>query len=158
MFYHISINFCNYWLLFFEWNEQFLVNIFLFFDLHITFHIFNLFAEVLHWIFEILHEWNVMHYLDDFLFIFSSYTDISIVSAQFNVILDKFSLTKVIKKNSNDCIIVHLGFEFDSEIMQVCLSLNKKQYALDDITNLLLSFTIMLLMLERILDFLSHYC
>ena len=155
---HISINFCDYWLLLFEWNEQFFVNIFLLFDLCIVSCIFNLFIEALHWIFEMLYEWNVMHYLDDFLFIFFLYIEIFIISAQFDIILDEFSLTKVIEKNLNDCIIIHLGFEFDSKMMQVYLSLNKKQYALDDITNLLLSFTIMLLMLERILDFLSHYC
>ena len=99
-----------------------------------------------------------MHYLDDFLFIFFLYIEIFIISAQFDIILDEFSLTKVIEKNLNDCIIIHLGFEFDSKMMQVYLSLNKKQYALDDIMNLLLSFIITFSILERILDFLSHYC
>ena len=69
----ISINSYNYWLLFFEWNGQFFMNIFLFFDLRIASRIFNLFSEALYWVFEILHEWNVTHYLDDFLFIFPLY-------------------------------------------------------------------------------------
>src|SRR5947207_15636535 len=97
-----------------------------------------------------------MHYLDDFLFIFFSYTEIFTISAQFDVILDEFDLTKAIEKDSNDCVVVHLGFEFDSEMMQVRLSLNKKQRALDGITNLLLSFIVMLSMLERTLGFLFH--
>src|SRR5947207_8367685 len=99
-----------------------------------------------------------MHYLDDFLFIFFSYTEIFTISAQFDVILDEFDLTKAIEKDSNDCVVIHLGFEFDSEMMQVRLSLNKKQRAFDGITNLLLSFTVTLSMLERTLSFLSHCC
>ena len=67
-----------------------------------------------------------MYYLDDFLFIFSLYTEISIISAQFDVIFNEFNFTKIIEKNSNDYIIIHLEFEFDSEMMQVCLSFNKK--------------------------------
>ena len=67
-----------------------------------------------------------MHYLDDFLFIFFSYTEISTISAQFNVVLDEFDLTKVIEKNSNDYIIIYLGFEFDLEMMQIYLLFNKK--------------------------------
>ena len=58
-----------------------------------------------------------MYYLDDFLFIFSSYTEISTISAQFDVVLDEFSFIKAIEKDLNDYIIVHLGFEFDSEMM-----------------------------------------
>src|SRR5947207_11027518 len=98
-----------------------------------------------------------MHYLDDFLFIFPSHIEISTISAQFDVILDEFNLTKAIEKDSNGCVVVYLGFEFDSEMMQVRLSLNKKQRALDGITNLLLSSIVTLSMLERTLDFLSHY-
>ena len=131
---------------------------FLPFDLRIAPHIFNLFAEALHWIFETLHEWNVTHYLDDFLFVFPSHTEISIVSIQFDVILEEFGLTKAIEKDSNDYVVVHLGFEFDPKMMQVCLPPNKKQRALDAIMNLLLSSTITLSMLDTIFGFLSHCC
>ena len=103
------------------------MDIFLSFDLYTTPRIFNLFAEALHWIFEILHEWNVIYYLDDFLFIFSSNTDIIAISAQFDHVLAEFDLTKVIEKNSDDCVIMHLGFEFDSKNMQIHLLSNKKQ-------------------------------
>ena len=67
-----------------------------------------------------------MHYLDDFLFFFFLYIEISTISAQFDVVLDEFDFTKVIEKNSNDCVIIYLEFEFDSKMMQVRLFLNKK--------------------------------
>ena len=126
MFCHISINSCDYWLLLFEWNEQFFVDIFLLFDLRIISHIFNLFTEALHWIFEILYEWNIIHYLNDFLFIFFSYTEIFTIFAQFDIVFDEFNFTKVTKKNSNDYVIIYLEFEFDSKIMQIRFFLNKK--------------------------------
>ena len=156
-FHHIPINPCDYWLLLFEWNGQSFMDIFLPFDLRIAPRSFNLFGEA-QWIFEILHEWNVTHYLDDFLFVFIPYTETSIISAQFDAILEEFGLTKDIEKNSNDCVVVHLGLEFDSEMMQVRLPSNKKQRALDAIMDLFLSSTVTLSMLEATLGFLSHYC
>jgi hypothetical protein len=52
----------------FEWNRQFFVDMLHPFGLRTAPRIFNLFAEALHWVFETLYEWNLMHYLDDFLF------------------------------------------------------------------------------------------
>ena len=66
---HIPISPCDYRLLLFEWQGRYYVDIFLPFGLHTAPRIFNLFAEALHWVFETLNEWNVTHYLDDFLFI-----------------------------------------------------------------------------------------
>ena len=99
---------------------------FLSFDLCTAPRIFNLFVEALHWIFEILYEWNVIYYLDDFLFMFSSKIDITTVFTQFDDVLAEFDLTKVIEKDSDDCVVMHLEFEFDSECMQIHLFSNKK--------------------------------
>ena len=93
------------------------MDIFLSFDLCITSCIFNLFVEILHWIFEILYEWNVIYYLDDFLFIFFSNMNIIAIFIQFDNVFAKFDLTKIIEKNSDNYIIMHLKFEFDSENM-----------------------------------------
>ena len=113
-FHHISVHSYNYWLLVFEWNEQYFMNMFLFFELRTAPRIFNLFAETLHWVFEMLYKWNVTHYLDDFLFIFLSHTDISSIFAQFDNVFTEFELTKAIKKDSNDCVIVHLELNLTS--------------------------------------------
>lgn len=155
---HIPINPCDYWLLLFEWNGQFFVDMFLPFGLRTAPRIFNLFAEALHWIFETLYEWNVTHYLDDFLFVFPPHTEISSISAQFDDVLAEFGLTKAKEKDLNGCVVVHLGFEFDSELMQVRLPPNKKQRALDAIRALLLPSTVTLSALETTLGFLSHCC
>jgi hypothetical protein len=155
---HIPINPCDYWLLLFEWNTQYFVDMFLPFGLRTAPRIFNLFAEALHWVFETLYEWNVTHYLDDFLFVFPPHTDISTVSTQFDDVLKEFGLTKAAEKDSNGMIVIHLGFEFDSETMQVRLPPNKKQRALDAIMDLLLSSTVTLSGLETTLGFLSHCC
>jgi len=155
---HIPINPCDYWLLLFEWNGQFFVDMFLPFGLRTAPRIFNLFAEALHWIFETLYEWNVTHYLNDFLFMFPPNTDITAISTQFDDILVEFGLTKAIEKDSDGSVVVHLGFEFDSEHMQVHLPPNKKQRALDTVNALLSSSTVTHTMLETTLSFLSHCC
>jgi hypothetical protein len=155
---HVPISPCDYWLLLFEWNGKFFVDMFLPFGLRTAPRIFNLFAEALHWVFETLHEWNVTHYLDDFLFVFPPNTDITVISLQFDDVLAKFGLTKATEKDSDGCVVVHLGFEFDSTNMQVRLPPNKKQRALDAVNTLLSSSTVTHTMLETTLGFLSHCC
>ena len=71
-----------------------------------------------------IQEWNVTHYLDDFLFVFSPDIDIVSLSAEFDRILSTLSLSKVAEKDANDCIVVHLGFEFDFIKTQISLPLN----------------------------------
>ena len=72
IFYHIFINLIDYWLFIFQWNDKFYINLFLSFNLQIVSYIFNFFFKVLHWVFESLLHWNLMYYLNDFLFVFSS--------------------------------------------------------------------------------------
>ena len=88
---------------------------------------------------------------------FSPHTDISMVFAQFDDVVAKFGLTKATEKDSDGCVVVHLGFEFDSEMM-LRLPPNKKQRALVAIQDLLLASTVTLSMLETTLGFLSHCC
>ena len=59
---HIPIDPCDYWLLLFEWDGKYYVDMFLPFGLRTAPRIFNLFAEALHWVFETLYEWNCTHY------------------------------------------------------------------------------------------------
>ena len=118
------------------------MDIFLLFGLHTAPWIFNLFTQALHWIFDTFLEWNVTHYLDDFLFIFPLDTDLSSYSLQFDQVLSSFGLSKAIEKDSNGCIIIHLGFEFNSNMMEVTLSSNKKQHMIDIISFLLSSSSV----------------
>src|SRR5579859_1862347 len=116
---HIPISPCDYWLLLFEWQGRYYVDMFLRFGLRTAARIFNLFAEALHWVFETLNEWNVTHYLDDFLFVFPPGTDITPISAEFDRVLAKMGFSKAAEKDSNGCVVVHLRFEFDSKSMEV---------------------------------------
>ena len=155
---HVPISPCDYWLLIFEWQGCFYVDMFLPFGLRTAPRIFNLFAEALHWIFETLYEWNVTHYLDDFLFVFPAGTDSDPISKTFDQVLATFGLSKAAEKDSQGRVVVHLGFEFDSSAMEIRLPPNKKQRALDAINSLLSSSTVSLSSLESTLGFLSHCC
>ena len=134
------------------------VDMFLPFGLRTAPRIFNLFAEALHWIFETLDEWNVTHYLDDFLFVLPPGTNTVLLSAEFDRILATLGLAKAAEKDTDGCVVIHLGFQFDSIKMQVTLPSNKKQRALDAVESLLSSSTISLTALESALGFLSHCC
>jgi len=155
---HIPIDPCDYWLLLFEWQGKFYVDMFLPFGLRTAPRIFNLFAEALHWIFDTLHEWNVTHYLDDFLFVFPPGTDLSPYSLQFDQVLSSFGLSKAVEKDSNGCVVIHLGFEFNSNTMEVTLPPNKKQRAVDAVNFLLSSSSVSFSVLQNTLGFLSHCC
>ena len=130
IFHYISVNSLDHWLLIFEWNDKFYINIFLLFRLRTASRIFNLFVEALYWIFEELLKWKVTHYLNDFLFIFSSSIDINKLSKQYDNIIVMMSFSGAMEKNMDDHVITHLEFEFDILKMKVCLSVNKKLHAL----------------------------
>ena len=55
---HIPISPLDYWLLIFEWNGIFYVDMFLPFGLRTAPKIFNLFSEALHWVFETLFKFK----------------------------------------------------------------------------------------------------
>lgn len=120
--------------------------------------IFNLFAEALHWVLETLHEWNVTHYLDDFLCIFPPNSNTESYSVQFDETLSAFGLTKAVTKDTDGCVVIHLGFEFGSNTMEVQLPQNKKQWEICAVDNLLCASHVSLTTLETTLGFLSHCC
>lgn len=155
---HMTMHPCDYWLLIFEWEGRFYVDMFLPFGLRTAPQIFNLFAGALHWVFKTVYEWNCTHYLDDFLFVFPAATDTASISSEFDATLAKFGLPKAVEKDAEGCTIVHLGFEFDSERMQVRLPQNKKQRAIDAVDSLLSSRSVTVTDLESTLGFLSHCC
>ena len=120
---HIPIKPLDHWLLIFEWNSKFYVDMFLPFGLYSTYF--------LHWIFEELLKWKLTHYLDDFLFVFPMGTDVNRTSRQYNDVLATVGLTGAPEKNMDDHVIIHLGFEFDTMKMEVRLPKSSTHY-LDD--------------------------
>ena len=91
---HIPISPHDYWLMVFEWNGKYYVDMFLPFGLRTAPRIFNYFSEALHWVLETQHGWDVTHYLDDFLIVFPPNSDISLPSLQFDQTLTTFGLQK----------------------------------------------------------------
>ena len=155
---HIPVAPSDYWLLLFQWDGKYYIDMFLPFGLRTAPRIFNYFAEALHWVFETLHEWNVTHYLDDFLLVFPPDTGITPISEEFDKILSTFGMSKAAEKDSDGCVVIHLGFEFDSLNMEVRLPRNKKQCAIDAVNSLLSASKVSILELESTLGFLSHCC
>ena len=76
---------------------------------------------------------------------------------EFDYILFKFDLLKVMKKHVNDYIIIHFNFKFNFIKIQVSLSSNKKLYILNTINSLFSISIISLQFLELTLDFLFYY-
>jgi hypothetical protein len=155
---HIPVSSCDHWLLIFEWQGKYYVDMFLPFGLRTAPRIFNLFSEALHWVFQTLYKWNLSHYLDDFLFIFPPGTDVSHHSKTFDSVLSTVGLSKAPEKDANGCVVTHLGFEFDSINMEVRLPVNKKLRAFRAVLHLSNASSVSLASLEEVLGFLSHCC
>ena len=149
-FLHIPIKPLDHWLLIFEWNSKFYVDMFLPFGLYSTYF--------LHWIFEELLKWKLTHYLDDFLFVFPMGTDVNRTSRQYNDVLATIGLTGAPEKNMDGHVIIHLGFEFDTIKMEVRLPAHKKLRAFQASQVLLEANTVPVTSLEETLGFLSHCC
>jgi len=67
-------------------------------------------------------------------------------------------LAKAMEKDATGCIVIHLGFEFDSINMEVRLPINKKLRALRAVEYIANASSISLASLEEVLGFLSHCC
>ena len=155
---HIPVSQCDHWLLIFEWDGKFFVDMFLPFGLRTAPRIFNLFSEALHWAFETLYGWDLTHYLDDFLFVFPPGSDIERKSAIFDEVLSQVGLTKAPEKDATGTVVTHLGFELDSQNMEVRLPRNKKLRALKAVYTIATASSVSFAVLEEALGFLSHCC
>ena len=155
---HIPVSSSDHWLLIFEWQGKYYVDMFLPFGLRTAPRIFNLFSEALHWVFETLHGWNLTHYLDDFLFVFPPGTDVSPHSNVFDRTITTMGLSKAPEKDLDGHVVTHLGFEFDSINMEVRLPVNKKLRALRAVEHIANASSVAVASLKEVLGFLSHCC
>ena len=155
---HIPVSPVDYWLLIFQWNDKFYADLFLPFGLRTAPRIFNLFSEALHWVFESLLHWDLTHYLDDFLFVFPSGTELKDPAKQYEKVLATFGFAPAPEKDMNGQVVTHLGFELDSNAMEVRLPQNKRLRALKAVNDLQKAHTVTHVSLEETLGFLSHCC
>src|SRR5947207_6408492 len=107
------------------------------FGLRTSPRIFNLFSEAVHWVLEERYSWAITHYLDDFFAAFPSDSDPARHSLEFDKVISSFGLTKAPEKDETGTRVTHLGFEFDSEKMEVRLPPNKLSRARSEVETLL---------------------
>ena len=155
---HVPVSPEDHWCLIFEWQGKYYIDMFLPFGLRTSPRIFNLFSEAVHWVLEHKHGWSITHYLDDFFAVFPPTSDPTIHSATFDKVISEFGLTKAAEKDETGTEVTHLGFEFDSNKMEVRLPPNKLRRAQAEVENLLARKSISQAKLEEILGFLSHCC
>ena len=155
---HIPVSPEDRWCLIFEWQGKYYVDMFLPFGLRTSPRIFNLFSEAVHWVLEEKHSWSITHYLDDFFSVFPPASDATMYSDSFNEVLSSFGLTKAPEKDETGTVVTHLGFEFDSQKMEVRLPPNKLLRAKFEVATLLTRKSISQAKLEEVLGFLSHCC
>jgi len=130
---HIPVAVEDHWLLLFEWEEKYYVDVFLPFGLRTAPFIFNLFAEAFEWILQRKYSWILTHYLDDFLVYFPLGTDINIPSNDFNNICEQLGFTVATDKNEDGCVVTYLGLELDTNKMEARLPEHKKHRALREV-------------------------
>lgn len=145
----IPISPYDYWLFLFEWQGNLYVDICLPFGLRTSPFIFNLFAEGLHWILEHVFSRQLVHYLDDFLFINDPDPEFFGSIASFLGLCEKSS------KRQDGFIVDFLGIELDTTAMQARLPPDKHAHALNAVISLLQSSHISHRTLEKFLGFLS---
>ncbi len=105
------------WLLGFRWCRKFYKEIFLFFGLATAPFIFNLFAEILHWIIVSFLRWVICHYLDEIIAIFKakeSFTEI--MKAEVKAYIWLTDLLRMLwndSKNREGKVVEVFGIEVD---------------------------------------------
>jgi hypothetical protein len=130
---HIPVSPLDWPLLGFHWDSTYYADCFLPFGLRTAPYIFNLFAEAFHWILgralaPFLTE--VVHYLDDFLFISPPTTDWTTLDAIIATTADTLGLSIKEKKNRQGTVVDFCGLEVDTMLYVVRLPGEKKDKAL----------------------------
>jgi hypothetical protein len=130
---HIPVSPLDWPLLGFHWDSTYYADCFLPFGLRTAPYIFNLFAEAFHWILgralaPFLTE--VVHYLDDFLFISPPTTDWTALDAIISTTADALGLSIKEKKNRQGTVVDFCGLEVDTMLYVVRLPSEKKDKAL----------------------------
>jgi hypothetical protein len=130
---HIPVSPLDWPLLGFHWDSTYYADCFLPFGLRTAPYIFNLFAEAFHWILgRALTPFctEVVHYLDDFLFISPPTTDWTALDTIISTTADTLGLSIKEKKNRQGTVVDFCGLEVDTMLYVVRLPAEKKDKAL----------------------------
>jgi hypothetical protein len=144
------------WLLSFHWKSNFYKKTCLSFELSIAFFIFNLFDETLNWILASFLQWNIRHYLDDFVSIFLS-KHVSQMKQKKQIYIEIIDVLNVSRNDFKDAIETKMTvfeIEIDSKAFIIRLS-NEKLMKIANLTRKTLDETsISLNDMQSLIDFL----
>jgi hypothetical protein len=128
---HIPVHPDCWWLLGFHWDGTDYHEMFLPFGLRTAPRIFNYFAEALHWILEHRSQNKaILHYLDDFLGIFTSLATAQLFAKVFQQVCGILGFGIKESKDMLGTTVDFLGLELDSVRMEARLPEEKKQKAI----------------------------
>ena len=127
---HIPVSPLDSPLLGFKWDRKYYAECSLPFSLQTTPYLFNLFAEVFHWILEDqLNHQNlqatVIHYFDDLLIIIPRGGSAKIYSEVFTILGAEVGLAIPLSKNKEGLVASFGGVELDTRTMVIRLSEKK---------------------------------
>lgn len=147
-------------LLGFQWQKRFYAERFLPFGLQTAPYLFNLFAEVFHWILEAeLSERGleaiVIHYLDDFLVILPSTAILEVYTESFSELCCAVGLAIKTAKNEEGVLACFAGFELDTQTMTIRLPQKKLTKARHLVRNAIELNSLSLVDIQRITGYLN---
>jgi hypothetical protein len=155
---YVPVSWLDQWCLIFEWEGQYYVELFLPFGLRTSPRIFNLFSEAIHWVLETIYGWSITHYLDDFFAVFPAHAELDGPSQTFDNVLSEIGFVKAPEKDESGTVVTHLGFQIDSDLMEVRLPPNKHARAVRAVSELASRKLVPQAFFEETLGFLSHCC
>ncbi len=181
-FWNIPLTLHYQWLIGFTWCRKFYKETFLFFGLATAHFIFNLFAEVLHWIIVSFLRWVICHYLDEIIAVFKAkkaFTErIKAEAKAYICLTDLLGMPRNDSKNHEGKIVEVFGIEVDTSKFTARLPKEKLEKAKNTTNKILgrksVSFINILLVvgfflfcsqavllgrvfMRRLWDFINHY-
>lgn len=127
---HVPVSPIDSPLLGFSWRDKFYSERFLPFGLRMSGYLFNLFAELFHWILELRLQpfgAQVVHYVDDFLIILPPGTDWKSADRVYMDLASQLGLNVKLAKNEQGLLVAYGGIEIDSGKMEARLTQNKQE-------------------------------
>jgi len=157
---HIPVSPLDSPLLGFQWKEQYYSELYLPFGLRTAPYLFNLFAEVFHWILEtelsrITPTAKVIHYLDDFLIVLPSCGILGKCTELFSKLSEEVGLSVKESKSEEGVRACFGGVEFDTARMVIRLPASKILKARNIVQELVDRKSVSLHDLQRITGYLN---
>jgi len=158
---HIPISPLDWTLLGLHWEDKFYTKRFLPFGLRTAPYLFNLFAEVFHWILEDslmrqgLAEATIIHYLDDFLLVLPPVVNLSTVRTIFETRSEEVWLLIKKVKNEEGNIVSFAGLEIDTKCMVSRLPLPKLEKARKVVDNAMNQASLLLHEIQKMTGYLN---